>query len=238
MTRTNLMPWALATTAALVIVAPTARAGLVDIFWAPEAQTVARCDIVEIQLVTASDDDAEQPFNALDAIVSWNPARLEFIELVDSGAPLVFSGFPPDQDGINDDIFDGEALYTALGQPTNPPVAPPAPDRLIVTTFRFRAIALTPGTEVKFIPTVGDFGRTRVLFGGDVTGDITGTSTTMIGTCQGDTDANGFVEFDDLLVVLSTWGPCPDCCPGDVDGDNEVDFDDLLIVLSQWGPCP
>ncbi len=31
---------------------------------------------------------------------------------------------------------------------------------------------------------------------------------------------------------------CPPPCVSDVDGDGEVDFDDLVRVLSAWGPCP
>lgn len=241
MTRTHIAQRTLMTMAGtLAVMAPAAQAGLVDILWAPVDQTVARCETVEIDLVARSDDGADQPFNTLDAVVSWDPTKLEFLGIDDSNAEadFFFSGFLPDQDGINDDLTDGEVLYVALGRAGDPPVAPPAPDDLIVTTFIFRAIELTPGTVLEFIPAVGNFGRTRVLFGGDITGDITGISTTTIGTCPADTDANGFVEFDDLLEVLSTWGPCADCCPGDVDGDNEVDFGDLLIVLSEWGPCP
>jgi YVTN family beta-propeller protein len=56
-------------------------------------------------------------------------------------------------------------------------------------------------------------------------------------TCAGDADASGTVDFADLLLVLSTWGPCPGC-PADLDGDDDVDFQDLLVVLAEWGPCP
>ena len=55
--------------------------------------------------------------------------------------------------------------------------------------------------------------------------------------CPGDVVRDDTVGFDDLLAVLSSWGPCPDC-PADVNGDDVVDFDDLLLVLSTWGPCP
>ena len=33
------------------------------------------------------------------------------------------------------------------------------------------------------------------------------------------------------LTVISS-------CPSDITGDAGVDFDDLLRVLSDWGPCP
>ena len=44
------------------------------------------------------------------------------------------------------------------------------------------------------------------------------------------------VAFDDLLVVLSLWGPCAGC-PEDLDGSGAVDIGDLLAVLVAWGPC-
>jgi hypothetical protein len=63
--------------------------------------------------------------------------------------------------------------------------------------------------------------------------------------CAGDVapvPADGIVGFDDLLVLLFAWGPCPapceTSCPGDVNGDCTVDFSDLLLVLTGWGPCP
>lgn len=50
----------------------------------------------------------------------------------------------------------------------------------------------------------------------------------------GDVNGDGVVDFDDLLAVLSGWGPCPPSCPGDLDGDGEVGFGDLLEVLANW----
>lgn len=49
----------------------------------------------------------------------------------------------------------------------------------------------------------------------------------------GDTDGDGDVDFDDIVAVISDWGPCAGC-PGDVDGSEVIDFDDLLLVLSNW----
>jgi hypothetical protein len=53
------------------------------------------------------------------------------------------------------------------------------------------------------------------------------------------------VDVDDLLAVISQWGPCPAPpapCPANVvntgTSANRVDVDDLLAVISGWGPCP
>ena len=60
-------------------------------------------------------------------------------------------------------------------------------------------------------------------------------------TCPADIDHNGQVNVDDLLAVISAWGPCNNC-PPDIhpppDGNNQVNVDDLLLVISSWGPCP
>ena len=39
----------------------------------------------------------------------------------------------------------------------------------------------------------------------------------------------------DVLAVLSAWGNAGG--PEDLDGSGFVDFGDLLVVLSSWGPC-
>lgn len=50
-----------------------------------------------------------------------------------------------------------------------------------------------------------------------------------------DPSGDGLWNFDDLLLVLSAWGPCPGTpCVGDLDCDGDVDFDDLLMLLSRW----
>ena len=63
---------------------------------------------------------------------------------------------------------------------------------------------------------------------------------TLIPDCIGDLNADGTVDFGDLVQVLSDWGPCDATvdCSSDVDGDDDVGFSDLLAVLSHYGPCP
>jgi hypothetical protein len=46
------------------------------------------------------------------------------------------------------------------------------------------------------------------------------------------------VGIDDLLAVISAWGPCPPFpaqCPADVVPDGHVDVNDLLAVIVAWG---
>lgn len=56
--------------------------------------------------------------------------------------------------------------------------------------------------------------------------------------CPQDISGNGDVGFDDLVAILTAWGPCgAPPCPADITGDGEVGFDDLVALLSAWGPC-
>lgn len=115
-----------------------------------------------------------------------------------------------------------------------------------------RLFYLDEQNEIREFPLVGQDGLGLSLqgFGQDafgeiyVLGNLTGTpfDTTgvvlKIGTALGDTDANGVVDFTDLLTVLGSFGPyfpCPATIPADIDENCEVDFSDVLAVLSNWG---
>ena len=50
----------------------------------------------------------------------------------------------------------------------------------------------------------------------------------------GDANGDGVVNADDVLLVISNWGPCAPPCSGDLNGDGLVGADDLLEVLSGW----
>ena len=50
----------------------------------------------------------------------------------------------------------------------------------------------------------------------------------------GDATGDGQVNVDDLLIVISSWGPCQ-ACPADFNLDGVVGVDDLLILLANWG---
>ncbi len=55
--------------------------------------------------------------------------------------------------------------------------------------------------------------------------------------CPEDVTGSGDVGFDDVLALLSAWGPCSGCAE-DVDGSGDVAFSDLIQVLAAWGDCP
>jgi hypothetical protein len=57
--------------------------------------------------------------------------------------------------------------------------------------------------------------------------------------CSADITGNGVVNIEDLLALISVWGPCVGC-PADIappGGDGVVNIADLLAVISGWGMC-
>ncbi|MCH2138477.1 MAG: dockerin type I domain-containing protein [Phycisphaerales bacterium] len=62
--------------------------------------------------------------------------------------------------------------------------------------------------------------------------------------CIGDTNGDGVVDTNDILIVIAAWGECPDTdepdepCPGDCNLDWYVNVSDLLWVIAQFGDCP
>ena len=63
--------------------------------------------------------------------------------------------------------------------------------------------------------------------------------------CPADLTGDGWVDGDDLFILLGAWGACPvgDPCPADLTGslpgrgNNVVNADDLFFLLGEWGEC-
>ena len=49
-----------------------------------------------------------------------------------------------------------------------------------------------------------------------------------------DVDGSGTIDVDDLLAVISAFGPCQGC-DEDMDGDGQVGVDEILAILSVYG---
>ncbi len=52
----------------------------------------------------------------------------------------------------------------------------------------------------------------------------------------GDTNCDGRVDIDDVLQVISVWGPCAGC-RADQNGDMDVNVRDLISILLHWSPA-
>ncbi len=56
--------------------------------------------------------------------------------------------------------------------------------------------------------------------------------------CSGDVVEDSIVNVQDLVLVITSWGPCPGGCPADLNGDEVVDIFELIQVIVNWGLCP
>ena len=55
--------------------------------------------------------------------------------------------------------------------------------------------------------------------------------------CPGDADGDGWIDIDDLLLLIGCLGDnCQDTAL-DFNQDGTVDVLDLLVLLTEWGPC-
>lgn len=55
--------------------------------------------------------------------------------------------------------------------------------------------------------------------------------------CTTDLDNSGTTDLQDLIILLSDWGPCEELCVGDINSDGLTGYQDLLELISAWGPC-
>ncbi|MGB2984255.1 MAG: hypothetical protein WBE26_00085 [Phycisphaerae bacterium] len=190
----------------------------VNLDWAPVMQTVRTGDIIEVTLKALSGTCIDQPTGAIEVILNWDPSIFELMGHTDHGPFGWFlSAFPNDSglDGLNADcgegLFcdpytglpynDGDALYQALGGFQEGAAVPPA--GMEVTTFEFRALDGTLGSQIVMPLTAGLYTQTRVLGAGSTQGVVItgtlGTATIRIIECDFDEDCddgNGCTDDD------------------------------------------
>ena len=70
----------------------------------------------------------------------------------------------------------------------------------------------------------------------DFTDGVSAIVVAELPACLGDLNHDGFVDFSDLLILISAWGACNNC-EEDLNQDGTVDFQDLLVLLANWGAC-
>lgn len=59
--------------------------------------------------------------------------------------------------------------------------------------------------------------------------------------CAADIARNGRVDVDDVLAVITGWGPCGcqyNCAANITGAASQVDINDLTTVIANWGGCP
>jgi hypothetical protein len=118
---------------------------------------------------------------------------------------------------------------------TGAPFAGPLPSTSL------QALAYTGAVNGGSTTTAADYVLTAgaAVFTND--GNHSGTVIPIPPVCPADIAHNGAVDVNDLLAVISTWGPCAGTCPpnctADIVPNCAVDVNDLLTVISTWGPC-
>ena len=181
----------------------------------------------------AAQYDASWEISSVIANVTWSIVTLN-LDVTDQ--------LPPEA-RIGSGAFAGPAPVTIFSSAVQIPDPPADPDLAATVALSidaagfgtFSATDVTLGTtQVDLGPPFGT--QTVQINSISVTGTITIDSVTP--PVPGDATGDGFVDFDDLLSVLSSWGPCPGggaLCPADFDLDGNVGFTDLVTVLSNWG---
>ncbi len=196
--------------AVAVFLAPLPSAANVDLDFSPVTMMAVLGDVVEVRLIARSDNAAAECMQAVAMIIEWDATTLEFVEATQDDADFTWltSGFLNDPDGINDDLLDGNIKFSALASPGGP-FADVPPEGFVITTLRFRAAAVSPGTQIRYLPSLGQFGQT-IVFGcdgpqQDVTGDISGTASVVI---AGPTPAVSDYGIAAMWVAILLSGIC------------------------------
>ena len=160
---------------------PSAR-GAVDLVLRPHERTVRPGTFLEVDLVAVSDDGTAQAFLTLDAVLNWDSASLDLVEVMDSGPHswgFAF-GFEDDGrlDGLNDSLSDGDALFQAVAYSQ----ATASAEGLLVGTFRFLALADSASTQITLVSEQGTYSKTQVyqLGGINVTGQLVGATIDVV----------------------------------------------------------
>lgn len=233
--------------AGLMVWAGPSAAGQVDLVLRPAIQTVDPGDVVTLQLVAVVPAGGAVSLAAVDALLTWDETKLEFLGIENTGPySWLIAGMLPDPGALNDDLTDGDAVFTALARFDADAFA--NGEGLLLASIRFRAVIRTVTTPVAMNAGDGSKSRTTV-FGRespvqDITGHL-GQSGVRIGTpgdCTGDRAA-GNADFGGLQSCFTgPVGPVDppgysvgvsSCCPAfDFNADGDVDLNDLAAFVA------
>ena len=142
----------LAAASTLLAVSAAQAQSIVDLRLVGPATPIIPGQVFEVKLRAERQDPAlAASFVAIDCIVGWNPAEVQFLSMTTTGSTALTQSYLPtvanDYTGINEVIppADGNLLYYALaplGAPKQVPVA-----GLQVVTFRFQSLASSTFTS-------------------------------------------------------------------------------------------
>jgi hypothetical protein len=231
---------AFALSAAVIASAAPGAWGSVDLLWDPPERTVGTGDLFTLHLQAVSNLPQGQSVSAMDVILSWDPAVIRLVRVIDDGPyAWLFSGFPNDSglDGLNQTFADGDALYEALGRLGMPALV--STDGLLVCSFEFEALTPSTGTTLHILPSAGLFSHTRI-YDGTIPGlqvqDELGSALIVVRTCAPpDGDDDGDVDLADFAGFQRCFAPGGSSdegclCSFDADSDNDIDLVDFAAL--------
>lgn len=150
-----------------------------------------------------------------------------------------------------DVYLDGVFVGDALGPGGSLCPAEPDVGQVLVSAVLYNAIRTSYGPDIT-IMMVGSILVDPAACGGasfaavqiqypvaQLVPDLNGNGIPDACEAAGDLNGDGSIGINDLLILLTAWGPCaapcPPACAGDLDGDCAVGITDFLSLLKNWG---
>lgn len=201
----------------------------IDLFLGWEFREIDIGARFEIDLFAVSTEPTDLSIAAMDVIVTWNPAEIEFVEVQDTNDWMLTS--PPANlpDPFNESFLDGDLRLTALARLGEPVFA--TSQGLKVATLVFHAIAKSDSSPIVIEPVFGNF-ITRV-FGGDcanhiVTGNLHDADISIIPpqSCDPSVLREFFLLQSCYTGSTGTYPENPEMCCDVYDRDDDGDIDE------------
>jgi hypothetical protein len=108
--------------------------------------------------------------------------------------------------------------------------------------YRMEYDHATQTALLRFVDPAPAFGHFALLVRGGTYFDPSGNAGLAYGKTlsivEADINADGAVDFSDLLILAQNMGRFGDLSRGNLNDDNLVDFDDLLILAQHYRPMP
>ncbi len=214
-------------------------AGRIEVAWGvpgggpPSApRTVLELDATDVRGLAVADWDEDGTPDVIVGDQPWLVARglgRRTFELAE------MQPFPPDPIGVEVIDVDGDGRQDAFGGWS---VAYATGDPGVITSV----------PRTMWLP-AQSAGQRLADVDGDEHMDIVWSASGMVGvvfagacpieSCRGDLDADGTIDFDDLLHLIGPVDPArgtPELV-WDLDGDGDRDGDDLIVLVTNWGDC-
>ncbi|MCA9249792.1 MAG: hypothetical protein R3E58_01080 [Phycisphaerae bacterium] len=213
-------------------------AGIIDLEFRPSLQVVAPGETVNVGLYAVSVDETDDVISVMDVVLTWDPAILSLQGVVNNGPyNWLSSGFPFNAiGGLNVDLTDGDATYTARSRFAPQPSAMATSNGLLVTTIQFVAVAESSTTTLSIVESIG-IATTKVVGdipGFDVHGQLNGATFVVQSCTDSDPDDDGDVDLVDFAAFQQCFGVSSidqfaiDClCSFDSDNDGDIDLTDF-----------